>query len=93
VLREFSYGREGQVQGEQVLWERAQSFAVRIGPTSSDAEIEMTIPSNQEPADDPGWNSHAVTPGMKYRRWRLEVLVPHGGQGLRRTYPLPVKAR
>lgn len=93
VLREFRYGRNGEVLDEKQLWEHSASFPVRIGPTSSDAEIEMTIPADLAPADDPGWNSPAVTPGTRYRRWRLEVLVPYGGQGLRRTYNIGVKAK
>lgn len=92
VLTQFQYDPSGRVQGEKELWERAATFDVADRPQGAEAQIEIPIPPELPPADDPGWHSPAVTARTRYHRWRLELQANAAGRPFRRTYAIEVKS-
>jgi len=92
ALTEFHYGTDGQVLDEKQIWEGNASFAIHERPQGFEAQIEIPIPPELQPGDDPGWSSPAVTPRTRYRRWRLELRALPGDMPFKRTYAIAVKS-
>jgi len=91
-LTQFHYGADGRVLDEVKVWEREATFPLLKRPQGVEAQIEIPIPADLPPADDPGWDSPAVTSRTKYRRWRLELQARSGSRPFKRTYPIQVKS-